>query len=324
MSDVAEFDVIRKYFTPVSLDNDVILGVGDDCAVLQAPADKQLVMTVDTLVSGVHFPVSTSAADIAHKTAAVNLSDLAAMGAKPAWAMLALTLPDIDEDWIQEFSSSLLNVLSVYGVKLIGGDTTQGPLTISLQLTGFVEPGLAMKRNAAEAGDLIFVSGTLGDAALGLAMLEQSDIEGFDNILHRLNRPTPRIELGLSLAEYCSCAIDISDGLLADLGHILEASQCGATIYIDSLPASEGFIQFYAKRDEAPECELMLRGGDDYELCFTINPAEEKNILRLADELGVKLSCIGRIEQNTGLQLIGADGKSQQVKAEGFQHFMVK
>ncbi len=323
MSGAAEFDIIKKYFSQSRQRDDVYLGVGDDCALLQPPAGKQQVVTIDTLVSGVHFPEGlTSAADIAYKTAAVNLSDIAAMGAKPAWAMLALTLPQVDADWLQEFSTSLLKVLMDYGVQLVGGDTTQGPLAISLQLTGFVEPGQAMQRNQALPGDRIYVSGSLGDAALGLSMLKNHDAKNISSMcLQRLNRPMPRVELGLLAAECCRCAIDISDGLLADLGHIIQASQCGATIYTDRLPVSDAFMQYYTDKGQQPDYSYPLQGGDDYELCLTVNAAQEDRLIKCAEITGVRLSCIGSIDQQNGLRLVSSDGTVQTVEAKGFQHF---
>lgn len=321
MSHAAEFNIIKKYFTPERCREDVVVGVGDDGAVLNTPEKKDLVMSVDTLVSGIHFPESTSAADIAYKTAAVNLSDMAAMGAEPAWALLSLTLPEVNETWLQAFSESLLHMLTSYNVQLVGGDTTHGPLSISLQITGFVEKGQSMQRNAAETGDLIFVSGTLGDAALGLAMLKDSSYLISEECLQRLNRPTPRVGLGVQASHYSRCAIDISDGLLADLGHILESSRCGATICKERLPLSAAFEAHYASGHKTLDWDLPLRGGDDYELCIVAKPAEETNLMKLAKSLGVQLSCIGTIVQGNAIRLIEADGTVNEVKATGYQHF---
>lgn len=320
MSHATEFNIIKKYFTPDHFRDDVIVGVGDDAAILNAPEKKDLVMSVDTLVAGIHFPESTSATDIAYKTAAVNLSDMAAMGAEPAWAMLSLTLPEVNETWLQSFSESLQQVLNSYNVQLVGGDTTRGPLTVSLQLTGFVEKEQAMQRNAAEAGDLIFVSGTLGDAALGLLMINEGH-QVSDVCLQHLNRPVPRVALGMQAANYSRCAIDISDGLLADLGHILESSQCGATIHNEYIPLSSAFKAYYASSNTPLNWDFPLRGGDDYELCIVAKPEQKANLMKLADRLDVQLSCIGEIVQGNAIHLIDTDGSANKVVATGYQHF---
>ena len=249
-----EFSLIRKYFQPQACKNNVTLGIGDDCAVVSVPEGRQVAVTTDTLVAGVHFPADTPPADIAWKAIAVNLSDLAAMGAEPAWITLALALPEQDDDWLSAFSDSFHYTAGKYGVHLIGGDTTRGPLTITLQAMGLVDPDRCMRRDAARPGDAIYVSGTLGDAAAGLKILRQQQTvsEAHDWLVNRLNRPEPRVELGIQVSEFCRCGIDISDGLAADLGHILEASRCGATVNIDRVPLSRQLVEYSVSRDDSP------------------------------------------------------------------------
>ena len=213
----SEFDIIRQYFTLNEVRDDVVLGIGDDAAILTVPDNCQLVQSVDTLVAGVHFPTETSPEDIAYKALAVNLSDMAAMGAEPAWFTLAITLPNDDEKWLEAFSESLFNLARKYKVQLIGGDTTHGPLCISITINGFVPTGKALTRNTAQVTDKVYVSGTLGDAALALAAWQGQCLldDASSNYLNeKLNRPTPQVELGLILRKYASACIDISDGLL--------------------------------------------------------------------------------------------------------------
>ncbi|HEY9051270.1 MAG TPA: thiamine-phosphate kinase, partial [Gammaproteobacteria bacterium] len=239
---MSEFDLINHYFK--AIDNrrpDVALGIGDDCAVLQVPDGHELAVSTDTLVAGVHFPLTTSAEDIGYKALAVNLSDLAAMGAEPAWMMLSLTMPNENADWLSGFVKGFRQLMDQYHLQLVGGDTTRGPLSITVQVFGFLPKGKALRRDAAKPGNLIYVSGTLGDAGLGLKKILneiQSD-HTLQYCIERLNRPTPRITLGKALLSLSRCAIDISDGLLADLGHIVEESSCAAIIHIHQLPLSD-------------------------------------------------------------------------------------
>ena len=273
----SEFDIIRQYFTSsVSSQSraDVVLGIGDDAAILDM-ADhhqhEQLVQSVDTLIAGVHFPVETSPEDIAYKALAVNLSDMAAMGAQPAWFTLAITLPDDDEAWLKAFSGSLFSLANEYNMQLIGGDTTHGPLCISITINGFVPAGKALTRNTAQVTDKIYVSGTIGDAALALASMQGQCLLREDSTSYlddKLNRPAARIELGLLLRDFASSCIDISDGLIADLEHITDNSNVGATIIFEKIPLSKEFNSNLT--DETLIIPLVLSGGDDYELCFTI------------------------------------------------------
>lgn len=323
MADNPEFDLIRKYFTPTNWRKDVVLGVGDDCALLAPPAGKQLAMTVDTLVEGVHFPVGTTPSDIAYKSIAVSLSDLASMGAEPVWLTLALTLPEVNDDWLQEFSESFSETSKQYGLQLIGGDTTQGALAITVQATGFVDPNQSMQRGNAKPGDLIYVTGTLGDAALGLKLLSESPAEQemMGPCLRKLNRPVPRVAFARSASEYCVCAIDISDGLAADLGHILDASLCGAEIHLDKLPVSRELKKYFTHGNVEIDWNMVLGGGDDYELCMILPESLAPSLDSLAESLDLPLTCIGSIDSGNDLRIIDAEGQRYILDAPGYEHF---
>ena len=318
-----EFNLINKYFLSPSDRKDVVLGIGDDCAIVSVPEDKQLAITTDTLVDGVHFPSGTSPEDIACKAIAVNLSDLAAMGAEPAWLTLALSMPRVDESWIKSFSDSFRTTAEKYHVQLIGGDTTQGPLSMTVQAMGFVEPDNIMRRDGARPGDVIYVSGTLGDAAAGLKILQtdQAIDANKDWLVNRLNRPQARVELGLKASAYCKCAIDISDGLAADLGHVLEASNCGATVNIDSIPLSHQLVEYSINRNEV-DWDMVLSGGDDYELCLVVNPEHEDKLMQTASEISLALTRIGVIEEHTTLNIVDNTGTKYLPDRGGYEHFI--
>jgi thiamine-monophosphate kinase len=312
---IAEFDLISRYFSQAfPKRSDVILGIGDDAALCTIPSNMQLVIAIDTLVEGVHFPLTTRPEDIGYKVLAVNLSDLAAMGATPTWFTLALTCPKTDEIWLTKFSQGLLELAKAAQVSLIGGDTTCGPLTITIQIAGFVPPGCALQRSGAQPGDGIYVTGTLGDAGLGLASVQKRvtlprRIQEF--VESRLNRPTPRLSEGQALRGIASSAIDVSDGLVADLGHILSASAVGAILELDCLPLSS------ALRSHLPWAwHLALSGGDDYELCFTV-PRSRENLLP-ADSF----TRIGTIERTPGLRCLDADGHLFMPQKTGYEHFV--
>ena len=317
-----EFNLINNYFLSPGRRSDVTIGIGDDCAIVSVPDDKQLAVTTDTLVDGVHFPSGTSPEDIACKAVTVNLSDLAAMGAEPAWLTLALTLPRNDESWTRSFADSFRASAEKFNVQLIGGDTTQGSLSITVQAIGFVEPGHIMRRDAARPGDAIYVSGTLGDAAAGLQIVQQGRAVGeVENwLLGRLNRPEPRVELGIRLARHCNCAIDISDGLAADLGHILEASQCGATVNIDRLPLSHQLVEYSNSRQEV-DWEMVLAGGDDYELCLAVEQEKEDRLMKISSDLLLPLTHIGVIEERKSLILVDQTGARYSLEKTGYEHF---
>lgn len=319
---MGEFDLIKRYFSRKSLQNDVILSVGDDCAITSIPTGYQLAITTDTLVEGTHFLPSISPADLAYKSVAVNLSDLAAMGATPTWMSLALTLPEIKEAWLAEFSQSLFAILDRYGVSLIGGDTTKGSLSITLTAQGFLPENKGLFRHQAKVDDWIFVSGFLGDSAAGLDLLLQNrKIENESNryLIQRHLRPTPRVELGLAIRSFSCCALDISDGLLADLEHILERSQVGAEIYLENLPLSRHLcIQYEQTQAE----KFALTGGEDYELCFTVSEEKREEMEQVLRSQGIKVTCIGKIlPQTSGLNLLKNGEKVALPEHCGFDHF---
>ncbi|WP_427835035.1 thiamine-phosphate kinase [Actinobacillus pleuropneumoniae] len=319
---MTEFEVIAQYFKRKNLRSDVDLSVGDDCAVTTLKPNECLAVTTDTLVSGTHFLPSISAADLAYKTLAVNLSDLAAMGATPAWVSLALTLPKVDHQWLAEFSQSLFAVLDRYHVDLIGGDTTGGPLSLTLTAQGILPQDQGLFRHQAQVGDWIFVSGSLGDSAAGLSLLldncKISD-ESDRYLVQRHLRPTPRVELGLALRAFSCCAIDISDGLLADLGHILERSQVGAEIELDNIPLSTHLTTKYSEKEAL---HFALTGGEDYELCFTVSDDKRSEMERILRSQGIKVSCIGRITPAASGLILRQNGKQVPLPTQsGFDHF---
>ena len=317
----SEFDIIRQYFILENTRADVVLGIGDDAAILNVPENHELIQSVDTLVAGVHFPIETSAENIAYKALAVNLSDMAAMGAEPAWFTLAITLPNDDEVWLKKFSESLSSIAKKYNVQLVGGDTTHGPLCISITINGFVKKGKALTRSNAQVGDKVYISGNLGDAALALAAWQGDCLLAVDSVTYlnnRLNRPTPQIELGLLLREYASACIDISDGLLADLEHITIASNVGAKINFKDIPLSKEFHSNLT--DEELIIPLVLAGGDDYELCFTLPKEKQSKFDDIVLERGLSVACVGEIESKSGVRCF-LNNKEVNIQELGFQHF---
>jgi len=309
----SEFSLIEKYFSQQAVSrDDVLLGIGDDAAVMQLAPNEQLLVSTDTMVAGVHFPEDTSPFDIGYKLMAVNLSDLAAMGATPRWASLALTLPDSNEQWLEQFSAGLFELAKQHSVQLIGGDTTRGSLTLTLTLQGTVTSNQYLQRGNAQVGDAIFVSGQLGDAGLALRQLLAKETVN-PNCLARLNQPTPRVELGQSLVGIASAAIDISDGLLADLGHVLDASQLGAHIQLQDLPLTEAVSSLTINGDWL----LPLNAGDDYELCFTV---PELAIERL-EQSHCTLTRIGTVVEETGISCFTSEGKWHLPDDLGYEHF---
>jgi len=316
-----EFELIRRYFSqqPVTR-SDVLVGVGDDAAVMQLPGGMQLVTTSDVLVEGVHFPPETAPADIGYKSLAVNLSDLAAMGAEPAWFTLNLSLPEAAPEWLEGFCAGMFALAARYQVQLVGGDTVRGPLTIGVQAHGLVPAGGALLRSGAKAGDRVYLSGTVGDAGLGLLYLQGELPPGDDAgaLIEKLNRPAPRVELGIALRGIASSAIDVSDGLVADLGHILRASAVGARISLDRVPLSPAYR---ARFERAEGWTLALTNGDDYELCFTVPAGKEQDIARIQQQCFVELSWIGEIAADAGLHVVAADGSDYAVPSAGHDHF---
>ncbi len=313
-----EFDLIRRYFADHGVRrDDVPLGIGDDAALLTPPPGQWLAVTVDTLHSGVHFAPDIPPADLGHKALAVNLSDLAAMGAEPAWATLALSLPQADEAWLAAFAEGFFVLAECYNVQLVGGDTTCGPLSVTLQLQGFVPQQKALTRGGARPGDHVFVTGSLGDAGAGLAIAQgRWEFAGppADSLLARLHRPTPRVGAGLALRGLATAAIDISDGLAQDLGHMLTASGVGAVLDIDRLPLSDALL---ASGIDRP-WRLAVSAGDDYELCFTA-PADAG--LSVSDALDCPVTRIGRITAEPGQRWQNAAGVPCGPPARGWDHF---
>lgn len=319
----SEFDLIARYFNRIKhLRRDVQLGIGDDCALLTVTEKQLLAVSTDTLVAGIHFLSDITPADLARKALAVNLSDLAAMGADPAWLSLALTLPKVDEAWLKAFSDSLFEQLDYYGMQLIGGDTTRGPLSITLTIQGLIPAGKALTRSGARIGDWIYVTGTLGDSAAGLAIiqghLQVVDTQARDYLISRQLWPQPRVLQGQALRDLASSAIDISDGLIADLRHVLKASECGAHINLNELPLS----QMLSQHADAEQVLLWgLAGGEDYELCFTV-PEINCGTLEVAlSHLGVDYTCIGQIcPLSEGIKFY-CHGQVVDLVCKGYDHF---
>ena len=313
-----EFSLIKRYFADIG-DARITtkLSQGDDAAVIEVPAGMQAVMSMDTLINGVHFPVNTSAADIAYKSLAVNLSDLAAMAATPAWFLLSLSLPDNNESWLHEFSSSLKEVAETFQLELVGGDTCRGPLSITIQITGLVQKNRYVTRCGARPGDKILVSGLLGSAALGLAHAQKrlklpQSIAGI--CLAALNRPCPRIELVEFLSRYASAAIDLSDGLIGDLAHILKLSDVGAIVNQVSLPVPDWIVENNAY-------QYALSGGDDYEICLTLPRHHWPRVVQWNQQNpDCRLSEIGEISES-GYTLIQAKQTTDLYDWQGYQHF---
>jgi thiamine-monophosphate kinase len=321
---MSEFDLIHKYFTRPTPSAE--LGVGDDAALLRVSEGKELAISTDMLVSGTHFFPDADPFQLGHKALAVNLSDLAAMGAVPRWATLSLSLPTVDEEWLKRFSEGFFALADDNGVELIGGDTTRGPLNLCVTIMGEVPRGKALRRDGAKVGDDIWVSGKLGQAALGLANLQGKFKfygEVRDECLKALHQPQPRVSLGLALrgrfdkltTGIANSAIDISDGLLADLGHILERSNVGAEIEIESLPIVDDGVE----KEIAQQCALA--GGDDYELCFTAPESRRDVLMALAEQLKFPLTRIGHITAELGCVVRDGEGKAMKIEKGGYDHF---
>lgn len=320
MGEFALIDEIRRRCVVERAD--VVLGIGDDAALLQPRAGHELAVSTDTLVAGVHFPAQTTPFDLGWKSLAVNLSDLAAMGAEPAWATLALTLPAADAAWLAAFCDGFGALARRHGLALVGGDTTRGPLAIGVTVHGFVPAGAALRRDTAAAGDRVLVSGVLGEAAAGLACLDgRAQAAGaaeHDLLLARLYRPEPRVALGLALRGIASAAIDVSDGLCQDLGHIAARSGLAATLQADWLPLSDALAHC---GDAVQRLQWQLAGGDDYELCCAVPPQRVAAAQAAAAACGVVLSEIGAFAPGTGVQVVDADGRAFRLARGGWEHF---
>ncbi|MEQ8206113.1 MAG: thiamine-phosphate kinase, partial [Woeseia sp.] len=312
---IDEFELIDRYFRR-ERGAGVALGIGDDGALLNVPPGQQLVAVVDTSVAGVHFPTDLDPADIGYRAVAVNLSDLAAMGATPAWMTLALTLPASEPAWLEAFANGLFAAADEYDVALVGGDTTRGEQTvISVQLLGLLKNNTGLLRSGCRSGDGIYVSGTLGDAAAGLSLIQQTAVE--NELTARFRRPSARVKLGQAVNGVASAGIDISDGLYADLQRILVASGVGATIECRQLPVSSALLAYAG--DESAR-RLALEGGDDYELCLTVPAAADAEFRRIAAQLGVAVTRIGSADNVPGMRLTDS-GRAVEFSSAGYRHF---
>jgi len=315
----SEFDVIRRFFMP-DTDHTILAG-GDDAALIAVNAGVELAVSTDMLVSGRHFFEDAEPYGVGCKCMAVNLSDMAAMGATPRWATLSLALPRADEDWLEAFATGFIGTARDYGVDLIGGDTTRGPLTVCVQILGEVPAGRALRREGARAGDDLWVSGTLGDAALALAHARGElslPPEDLTYVQQRLNQPCPRVALGAALLDCAHSAIDISDGLVADVGHIAAASNVRMVIRWQFIPLSSVAMRY---RGNPVVTHCALAGGDDYELAFTAPPELRVKIGKLSAELGVAATLIGTVEAGSGVTIIDEGGEPMALPEGGFDHF---
>lgn len=314
---MAEFDIIATYFTRQAQAD---VGIGDDAALIRVRAGYQLAVSADMSVAGTHFFAEIDPFAIGWKSMAVNVSDMAAMGAEPKWATLSIALPEVDAAWLQGFSEGLFACADAFGVSLIGGDTTRGPLNIAINIMGEVPHGEALRRNGAQVGDDIWVSGVLGGAALwlqhrlGKLAIHADELPMLAEAMHH---PQPRVLLGLALRGIASAALDISDGLLSDLGHILKASQVGAVLDWGVVP--KPVIQ-RSQVNPATLHQAVLAGGDDYELCFTASPVHRQTLIALSAQLALPLTRIGQIKAEDGLQVI-VEGQSMELPQKGYEHF---
>jgi thiamine-monophosphate kinase len=319
---LSEFEIIRRFFTYPA--RSAVLGVGDDGAIVRPRRGRELVISTDMMVEGRHFFSNTNPRRLGHKALAVNLSDIAAMGASPRWAMLSIALPRIEVRWIGAFMSGFMHLARRHGVDLIGGDTTRGPLNVTVQIMGDVPAGQALRRDGARAGDDVWVSGTLGEAALGLAAVQHRiTLRAAERkrLEKRLSMPTPRIELGKALRGIARSAIDVSDGVVADLGHICERSRVAAIVQYERLPAGGALRRI---RDRPVAREALLAGGDDYELVFTATRRRRAAIARLAQRLSLRLTCVGIItplHRGPIVTVLDAGGRPMALAKTGYTHF---
>lgn len=319
---LSEFEIIKEFFATQQINTEMVpLGIGDDAAVINTSSEEQLLIAVDTLNLGVHFPLQTSAFDIGYKALAVNLSDIAAMGGVPKWFTLAMSLPEANHEWLESFTQGLSSLAIQYRLSLVGGDTTRGPLSITIQIAGTVPVGESLQRRGARVEDDIYVSGTLGDAAAALLICQNTlsaDTQTSQRLLQRLNQPVPRVNLGIALRGVATACIDISDGLAADLGHILEASGVGAELSLTALPRSGAIAALLC--DETQLQDWQLYGGDDYELCFTAPVAMRERIQALSESEQCPITRIGKIIREPGLFCLD-DPEHTPVVIRGYEHF---
>ncbi|MEW9798785.1 thiamine-phosphate kinase [Alteromonas sp. CYL-A6] len=317
-----EFDLIGRYFANGGYQRkDVAVGIGDDCAITRVPENQQLAVTTDTLVGGVHFLTDAPAKSVAYKAVAVNLSDLAAMGAEPAWISLSLAMPEVNEEWLEDFAEGLYDLTQFYSVQLIGGDTVKGPLSMTITAQGFIPPGAELRRNGAKPGDWVYVTGSLGDAGAGLDILKNAltaSPEAHDYLINRHLFPTPRVAVGAALRRIASACIDVSDGLLADLSHILRASGCGATLHVDRLPLSRAMLDTVSAEQAI---QYALTAGDDYELIFTVGEEQKGSLETSLSSTNVKATCIGQLTGNSEqFELRYNDERFQLPASLGYEH----
>lgn len=319
-----EFELIERYFRRASRDAAVRIGIGDDAAVVAPAPGRELAFSVDMLVEGRHFLPGVDPAALGHKTLAVNLSDMAAMGATPRWALLAGALPDNDERWLAAFAGGLLALAERFGVTLIGGDTTRGPRNLCVTIVGELPAGAAITRSGAAAGDEVYVSGTLGDAALALAALTGNTTIAPDllsALRQRLERPEPRVALGERLRGVATAALDVSDGLTGDLAHILAASGVGADVELAQIPGSPAIAQRLVTHERDLALACLLAGGDDYELCFTAPGSARERVAAIAREVSLPLTRIGVIASSRGLRVRDEHGAELVPLPAAFDHF---
>ena len=323
-SDLGEFELIRRFFVrdrTLGREPGVILGIGDDAALLDLPKGSDLVAAVDTIVAGRHFPEDSDPRSIGHRALAVNLSDIAAMGATPLWATLALTLPGADSDWLEKFAAGFMELADAHGVALVGGDTTRGPLTVSVQILGHVPHGTALRRSGAQAGDLLVVSGTLGDAAAGLACLKASPSRASSHevgeLIRRFDYAQPRVQLGVCARGIATAAMDLSDGLVGDLPKLARASGLAAHVDVERLPMSAAMR---AAASSSQALEWALAGGDDYELLLAVPPKRFAELKTAADRLNLILTTIGELCDGVGVTW-SLNGKDFVPRVSGFDHF---
>lgn len=316
---IGEFEIIERYFKRPIGDPDVVLGVGDDAAVLAV--DGLVAVTVDTLVAGRHFPDGTAPHVLGHRLMAVNLSDLAAMGARPRWCTLALTMPKAEEAWLDNFSRGLFEMADRFGVSLVGGNLSRGPLTLTLQLMGNVQKARMLTRAGGHVGDDIYVTGTLGDSSAGITLIAERTAappgSAAEALKERYYRPEPRVGAGLALAQLATAAIDISDGLLADLGHICKASGCGASIDVEHVPLSAELLSLFPPQEALAHA---LGGGDDYELCFTAPPSRADDIEAALEAAGTPVRRIGQLIAGQAV-VCRRDGEPFTPTVRGYRHF---
>ena len=319
---MGEFDLIARYFTRPA--RRAVLGVGDDCALWQPQNGMQLAISTDMLVEGRHFLSTVPPKRLGHKALAVNLSDLAASGAKPVAFTLALAMPRIDESWLQGSSAGLLALADQHTCELVGGDTTQGPLTICITVMGEVPPGDALLRQGAQVGDDIYISGSVGDARLAIEVMRGQlslSASDFESCRQRMEQPQPRVALGLALRGVANACIDVSDGLAGDLGHVLKASQVGAVLTTDWVQDSAAISVAMQSLPFARRLDMALAGGDDYELLFTAAPEQAEAVQHAANEADVSVTCIGRITTGSGLQVLDLQGVPLSRRFASFDHF---